>query len=116
MGKDERERCITAACQAAKCDTEKSRRHFQLYVHEHWDPHPPADFIEWWEPERFDPILGSRGGHDEAWKAGPDPRSTDEQHPDMVWGGCKVITAWNTARNRQEFHDWKLSQQQFGAA
>ncbi|MBA3351650.1 MAG: hypothetical protein H0U23_04350 [Blastocatellia bacterium] len=62
-------------CKAAGCDDRLQAKHRMLYF-EHWDVHPPAEFVQWW----------SRHGEAKA---------------------CKVVTAWNTDRNRQEFKRWQ---------
>lgn len=54
MDREARIKLAKSLCDQANC-TEKVRKlHFAQIVDKGWNPHPPADFLQWWKthPER----------------------------------------------------------------
>jgi hypothetical protein len=47
LTKDEKIAEIVAKCEAAGCSIDRRKHHFQQFVYERWDCHPPDDFVAW---------------------------------------------------------------------
>jgi len=102
MTHEEKKEHIRSKCDAAECNEQARRRHFQQFVYERWDCHPPADFKAWVEQCHYD---GESAIIDRQLEEGKTPMSrTKAPNP---------ITAWNSDVARQEFYKWRGEQNLF---
>jgi hypothetical protein len=49
LSREERIETITELCNHEECSHKIRKIHFDQFVERDWHPHPPADFVEWWE-------------------------------------------------------------------
>ncbi len=76
MNREEKGDLIEQKCREAGCSDVAAKRHYQAFVYERWDVHPPAEFREWYKAN------------------GP---GTPENP-------ANAITGWNVDSVRQEFY------------
>ena len=44
-------RVATALCKQHECNDRQRKLHFEMIVHRAWNPHPSAEFVEWWHSQ-----------------------------------------------------------------
>jgi len=99
-----KEKQIAIACRKAGCDEDKAKIHFFIYTKKGWDPHPPEQFVAWWNPTGTQDESGaSVGGHPDAF------RVYARKEPGRWFRatyGLEAEIAWNTAIYREEYDAW----------
>jgi hypothetical protein len=104
MNKKQREAHISKACKDYGCDKETGQRHRNAYVKFGWDPHPPTEFLAWWNPTGKDEASGAHIGGQ------PDAVRIWARKDEGGWArGSHGITsevAWNTKHFRDKYEAW----------
>lgn len=98
---------IRELCEQAGCTAKERKKHHQLLVHKHWNPHPPPGFVGWWQPGDRDKESGADiGGHPEARRQWARKESWGYSHRTY---GTDVETAFNSSRYKAEYEAWVLA-------
>ncbi len=95
---------IRRVCRDAGCDSAQAQRHREQYLKQGWDPHPPAAFIGWWEPDDTDEQSGASVGGQ------PEAKRVWARHDQGGWNrrtyGYNAEVAWNTDHDRSRWQAW----------
>lgn len=70
-----RERWIMDRCEQAGCSKKIAAIHFDQYVDRHWNPHPPQQFMAWWDS--------------------PNTANHMAKETGRAWDGVKPVVAYN---------------------
>jgi len=77
-----------------------------MFLKHHFHPHPPKDFLLWWEPTGKDPKSGaSTGGHPEAFRVWARPGGAGGFERRSF--GIPAVKAWNIKFYHDLFLEWK---------